>query len=426
MSLHVKYLLVGGGVASHAAAEAIRELDPSGSMVLVGQEINRPYYRPALSKQYLLRTRSKPGLFAQKPEWYIERNVQLRTGRRAVALDTPRMAVTLDDGQEISFDRLLIATGGSVCPLAVPGADLPNVFYLRNIEDADRLQHALDKARTEGHRHQRMTSTTGRGTACVIGGGVLGVEIAATLRQAGLEVTLLITHEHPWPTLAGETTGRFLARYLESRDISVQPLHRVQRLEGDGRAQRVFARDTAFETDLVVAAVGMRVNRDLLRGTPIAAERAILVDEYARTSVPGIFAAGDCCAMFDPLFGKHRLFDHWEHASITGRTAGRNMAGAQEPHTGVTHLFSDVFDLSLSAWGEPRVVERRLVRGMPNIDAPRFAEIGVDADGRVAHVIAVRTSGDEINYEPLVRHRVNVTGREELFKDPGTDLASLL
>lgn len=425
MSLHVKYLLIGGGIASNAAAEGIRELDRSGSIVLIGQEIVRPYHRPPLSKQYLLGDKRRPYLFAKNAEWYVENDVQLRTGRRAVALDTARMSVTLDDGQEISFDRLLIATGGSARPLDVPGAELPNVFTLRTVEDADRLQHAVDKAKAEGRKHVHAPAGTGRGTACVIGGGVLGVEVAATLRQAGLEVTLLVAHDYPWHKLAGETVGKFITRYLESRGVNVQVQHRAVRLEGDGRAQRVIAGDRTFHTDLVVAAVGMRVNRDLLRGTPIAAERAILVDDHGRTSVPGIFAAGDCCAMFDPLFGKHRVFDHWEHAQVTGRLAGRNMAGADERYSGVTHLFSDVFDLSLSAWGEPRLVERHLVRGTPNLDAPQFAEIGTDASGRVSHVIAVRNSGDEPDYAPIVRSRLDVTGREEQIKDPAVNLSSL-
>src|SRR5262245_43257531 len=179
---HVKYLLAGGGLAAGSAAEAIRAHDPRGSILLIGQEVNRPYHRPPLSKQYLRREVPRSELVVEPVGWFDRNNIELRTGRRVAHLDTARHAAILDNGEEINYDALLLAIGASPRPLTVLGADLPNVYLLRTIEDADRLHHAIDKARNEGQKNERGS----RGRASVIGGGVLGVEVAASLTQLGL------------------------------------------------------------------------------------------------------------------------------------------------------------------------------------------------------------------------------------------------
>lgn len=422
--LHVKYLLVGGGLASSAAARAIRELDPDGSMLLVGQEITRPYHRPPLSKAYMRREQSRESLFTIEPGWFERNHVELRTGRRAAHLDTARHVVTLDSGEEISYDRLLLATGVSARPLDVPGAHLPGLYYLRTLAHADVLHHAIDKAKAEGRRHLR---GAGRGRAAVIGAGHLGVELAGALTQMGLEVELAAELAWPWDTFAGEATGKFLALYLQRHGVAVHLAAPARRLEGDGRVQRVVLSSGAvIDCDFAVAAVGPVVNKDLLRGTPVSVGKAILVDDHARTSAPDVFAAGDCCAIFDPLFGKHRLMDHADNATVTGALAGRNMAGAETRYDATNHFYSDVFDLRLDAWGEARLVDRRLLRGTPKVEAPDFAEIGIAADGRVAQVLAIGRPAEHDPLRDLVSRRLQVTGREDALRDPAAPLTDLL
>lgn len=418
---HVKYLLAGGGLASSSAAEAIRELDPAGSMLLVSQEATRPYHRPPLSKEFLRGQKRREELFTLPLPWFDEHHVELRTGRRASQLDTERRVVTLDDGHEVSFDRLLIATGGTAHHLDIPGAQLPNVFYLRTVDDAQRLQFATDKALQEGRHHDR-----GRGRAVVIGGGVLGIELAASLTQRGLAVQL-VHHHGLWNHFAGETTSQFLSRYLELHGVQLIAGSRPTALEGDGRVQRVvLSNGTVLECDLVAAAVGMRINRDLLRGTAVRAENAILTDQHAQTNIPGIYAAGDCAAIFDPRFGKHRHMDHWDNAITTGRLAGRNMAGKSESYDHTGYFFSDVFELSISVWGEARAVDRRLLRGAPNAEAPDFVEVGVASDGRIAQIAAIGHTGDDELLQELVRRRLPVNGNDESIKDPRFNLHQLI
>src|SRR6185312_11012353 len=400
----------------------IRSIDRDGSLVLIAQEVNRPYHRPPLSKEFLLRKKPRAELFTQPPDWYEKNHVELHTGHRVAHIDTGRMTAIIDNGEEISFDKLLLATGASPAPLKIPGAELPNLFYIRTLDDCDLLHHAIDKALHEGRPHDR-----GRGRAAVIGGGVLGVELAASLTQLGLGVDLLLSRSHPWNHFAGESTGRFLSLYLQKRGIRVHPDSPPLRLDGDGRVQRVALQDgRTIDCDFAVAAVGANPNKDLLHGTPITAGRAILTDAQCQTTVSGIYAAGDCAAVYDPLFAKHRVLDHWDNAIVTGTLAGRNMAGANETYSAVNYFFSDVFELSLSAWGESRHISHRLLRGTPNVDAPDFIEFGMSADGRIAQVLAIGHSGEDDVLKELVGKRAVVNGNEELLKDPASDLRMLL
>ncbi|MGE5608153.1 MAG: NAD(P)/FAD-dependent oxidoreductase [Bacillota bacterium] len=419
---HVKYVLIGGGVASSAAVKAIRERDREGSALLVGQEVNRPYQRQSLNKEFLLGAKERAALFTVPDEWFAEQQVELQTSRRATRLDMARQTVTLDSGDEIGFTKLLIATGGSPVHLKIPGAEMANVYYLRTLDDAERLCNAIEKARQEGRPH-----ASGRGRALVIGGGLLGVELAGSLKQAGLGVDLVVPEAYPWARFAGETAGRFIMRYLESQGVHLHLQVVPLRLEGDGRVQRaVLSTGSTLEVDFVVPAIGINPNKEILRGTPIAAEKAILTDDHCRTSHPDVYAAGDCAVVYDPLFGKHRWIDHWEAAMLMGHVAGANMAGGDERYAGVNHYSSGALGARLEVWGEWRHIERRIVRGNTSVENADFVEIGVASDGRVSQVLAVNHSGEDEVLRELVDRRLNVNGLESSLRDPANPVGDLL
>jgi 3-phenylpropionate/trans-cinnamate dioxygenase ferredoxin reductase subunit len=448
-TLHVKYLLVGGGAATTAAAKAVRALDPDGSMLVVGQEVHRAYRRPELSRGYLRRQINRDALYLDAPNWFEQHHVDLRTGRRVSRVDPPRSAATLDSGEEVSYDFLLIATGATAAPLAVPGAQLPNLFYLRTVDDAEVLRLAVEKAHREGRPHAQpagddagsgansLALPVGRGKAVVIGGGLLGVEVAASLRQVGLAVDLVCGGPHPWAKQAGDATGRSVALLLARHGVTVHAGRRPLRLEGDGRVQRVVLDDpakTILDCDFAVACVGAVANKDLLRHTTISAGKAILTDALGRTSVPNIYAAGDCSAVFDPRFGKHRWLEHWDGAMATAAHAGRNMArsgtdgagtaGAVEPFAALPGFDTEAFGVRAHGWGEARLVDRRIIRGSTTAESPGFAEVGVAKDGRVAQVLVVgQVPAAEVDaLRRLVEDRADVTGREDALRDPGTPL----
>jgi 3-phenylpropionate/trans-cinnamate dioxygenase ferredoxin reductase subunit len=413
---------VGGGLASSAAARAIRQHDLEGSLLLVGQEVNRPYMRPPLSRSYLAGRRTKSDLFTVHDAWFAANRVELRTGRRVTHLDPARHGIVLDDGGEYSYDKLLLATGCAPKHLKVPGAELPNVFYLRTLEDADRMHNAIEKARHEGRLHPK-----GRGRVTIIGAGLLGVELSSTLSELGLAVDLVIGSAYVWPRFAGETAGRLVTRHLEAKGVKVHAQASPLRLEGDGRVQRVvLAGGETIECDFVAPALGVAVNKDLLRGTTIEAEKAILVDDRCRTSVADIYAAGDCAAVFDGLFGKYRHLDHWESAAELGRIAGSNMAGGDEHYGTVSHFATEAMGLVASVWGEGRHVERRIVRGSPKGELPDLIEFGVSPDGKISQVLAINHGGDERVLADLVRKRAPVNGNEAMLQDPAADLTKFV
>ncbi len=228
---------------------------------------------------------------------------------------------------------------------------------------------------------------------------------------------------------AGEIAGKAVGTFLEKRGVRVHPHGRPARLEGDGRVQRVvLAQGRSIDCDFAVAAIGAVVHRELLRGTSIDAEKAILTDVNCRTNIPNIFAAGDCAAIYDRLFGKHRILDHWDNALVTGALARRNMAGRVEAYNAVSRFSSELFGLTLTAWGEPRIVDRRLVRNLHsgNGSPPDLIEIGVASDGRIAQVLAIGHAGDDELLGGLVRRRARVEGLEEKLKDPTVPLNDLL
>lgn len=414
VSMHVKYLLTGAGIAASSAAVEIRNRDPEGAMLLVGQEPHRPYHRPPLSKGWLRADAVEETMFTLPENWFTARRVDLRTGTRVARLDVLRHTATLDNGQEVAYDRLLLATGATPRTLDVPGARLPNLLNLRTLEDADRLRNTLNKAIHEGRPH-----ASGRGRVTVVGGGVLGVELAAAFTSLGLGVDLVVPQAYPLDRFAGDTLGPFITRWLEGHGVTVHTNSSPLRVEGDGRVQRVVLDpDRVIPCDFVLSAIGIQPNKDLLRGTSIAAEKHILADAYGRTNQADIYAAGDCCAIFDPRFGKHRVLDHSESAAEMGRVAGANMSGGDVAWSGVGHYAIEVFGLTIEVWGEAKQIARRIVRGQATSDAPAFAEIGIAADHRIVHVAALGSLGSDARLEKLVAQRVNALGIEDALRDP--------
>ncbi|MGF1633662.1 MAG: NAD(P)/FAD-dependent oxidoreductase [Phycisphaerae bacterium] len=406
---HVTYLIVGAGRAAASAAAAIRERDPASALLMVGQEQHRPYDRVALSKEYLRRSMARDELTVLPMGWFKENNVELRTRTRVALLEVGRQRATLASGDEVSYEKLLLATGGSAVPLEVPGAQLPDVFTLRTIDDVSLLHHAIETFARIPHHTPR---------AVVVGGGELGIETAASLTELGVKVDLVVRETHCWSRYAGEAVGRWLGETLRQRGVNVHLGQPVKQLLGDGRVQRVeLAFGHTIDTDLLVACVGMTPNLQLLRGTPIEAQRGVMVDAGCRTSVPNVLAAGDCCMLLDPLFGKYRMLEHWEEAHHQGRIAGENMAGGQATYDRVSHFTSRFFSHEVHQWGDVRFVDRRVVRGEVRVDAPSFAEFGLDAQGRVVQVIALNRDAEYPAYEATLRQKRTFAGEEDALRD---------
>jgi NADPH-dependent 2,4-dienoyl-CoA reductase/sulfur reductase-like enzyme len=320
-----RYLIVGGGMTGHAAAAAIREADPRGAIELLSAEPDRPYARPLLSK----------GLWLGKPEesvWLPEvAGVELRAGRRAAALDPAAREVRDDRGEVHRFDRLLLATGGA--PRRLPfGGD--RVIYFRTLAD-----------------YRRLRAVAGRRIA-VIGGGFIGSEVAAALAATGREVTMIFPEDAIGARVYPRDLAAFLVRTFQEKGVRVLAGTGVAGIEERGTETVVrTAGGAEIVVDAVVAGLGIRPDTSLAEAAGLRCGDGIEVDALLETSAPGIFAAGDVARFPSEVLGARVRVEHEDAALSQGRTAGRNMTGAQEPYRHLPFFYSDLFDLGYEAVG---------------------------------------------------------------------------
>jgi 3-phenylpropionate/trans-cinnamate dioxygenase ferredoxin reductase component len=271
-------------------------------------------------------------MLLRPPEFYQQQDIQLRTGVQAKRLDSSRRMVTLDTGEELAYQTLLLATGASVRRLPVPGAELDGVYYLRALADAEALRQEMASGRQ----------------AVVVGGGFIGAEVAASLSQNGLQVTLIHNAPTIWTRPFGEAMGRFFHEGLQQRGVTILAPAHVERIEGNGRAHRVITQEGhVLSCDFVVIGVGVRPETALAEQAGLKVDNGIVVNEFLETSVPGIFAAGDNARFYSPLFETHMRIEHWDVAAQQGKTAALNMLGQRQPFEEVPYFFSGLFDIWL-------------------------------------------------------------------------------
>jgi 3-phenylpropionate/trans-cinnamate dioxygenase ferredoxin reductase subunit len=338
MSRPQTFLIVGAGLAGARAAQTLREEGFTGRIQLVGAETERPYERPPLSKAYLTGMATRDTIYVQQPSWYSEQNVELRLGVRATGLQVAEHKVTLDTGERIRYDKLLLATGSSPRRLTVPGADLDGVHYLREVHDADRLRAAL---------------TGGGRRVLVIGGGWIGLEVAAAAHGHGNAVTVVEPHPTPLRTALGDEMGRMFADLHREHGVDLRLTTRVHRLTGTaGHITGVVTdRGDELPADLAVVGVGARPNVGLAEAAGLAVDGGIVVDQALRSSDPDVYAAGDVANAYHPLFGRHLRVEHWANALHGGPAAARSMLGQPVSYDRVPYFYTDQYDLGMEYSG---------------------------------------------------------------------------
>lgn len=329
MSTHYHYLVVGGGMTAGAAISGIRQVDAQGTIGLISEENHPPYDRPPLSK----------GLWKGKPLENIwrktkEEKVDLHLGRRAVSLDVENKRLSDDQGDEYSYDKLLLATGGS--PRKLPfGED--RIVYYRTIDD-----------------YQQLRSAAGQGTRfAVIGGGFIGSEIAAALAMNHQDVIMLFPEEGIGARLFPADLALFLNDYYQDKGVNVNAGVLINGLEVRGEQialKTIGGRDIL--ADKIVAGIGLQPNLELAEEAGLEFGDGIIVDEFLRTSQPDIFAAGDVASFYNPALDARLRVEHEDNANTMGITAGKNMAGEKIVYHHLPFFYSDLFDLGYEAVGE--------------------------------------------------------------------------
>ena len=351
MSAKETFVIVGGGLAAGKAVQELRESGFDGHLVLYGVEPHLPYERPPLSKAYLMGDDSFEAALVQPLEWYDTHDVNLRLGTRVAAIDPVTRTVSAD-GVTQGYDKLLLATG--VRPRHLPMADDSGapVAYLRTVEDADHIRSRL-------HRDRRLL---------IIGGGWIGLEVAAAARRAGADVIILEALDLPLVRVLGpEVAGTFAALH-QAHGVDLRVSTEVSSISANsGEVIVTLADGSSVEADLLVVGIGVTPETSLAEAAGLHTENGVLVDAQLRSSAPDIFAAGDIANAYHPLLGRHVRVEHWDNAIGQGVVAAQNMLGKEVAYNRLPYFYSDQYDLGMEYLGNvgPDGYDHVVLRGTP-------------------------------------------------------------
>jgi len=400
------FVIVGASLAGAKAAETLREQGFDGNVVLVGAEDELPYERPPLSKDYLRGESDREKARVHEGAFYREQQIELRLGSKVSGIDPGARRLRLEDGAELSFDRLLLCTGAEPRRLSVPGAELDGLLYLRTFADSDAIRARLQAG----------------AQVVVVGAGWIGSEVAASARQKGCEVTVIDPLELPNVRIFGSEIGEFY------RDVHVQ--HGVQLLlgegveafEGDSAVRRVrTSAGRAVECDFAVIGVGVAPRVELASAAGLEVENGIVVDEQLRTSAENVFAAGDVANAWHPFYGRRIRVEHWANALNQGPAAARAMLGEQVAYDHIPYFFSDQYDVGMEYSGYATEWDQVVFRGERS--SGEFIAFWLK-DGRVLAGMNVNVWDVNEHVQALIRARQPID--VAALQDPDTPLESLL
>ena len=404
----VPYVIVGGGLAATAAIDAIRRRDKTGRLVLVGAEPHLPYDRVPLSKDYLLGRMEREHVFLRQPRFYERHRVERFLGQTATALDTDTNTITLEDGRQIPFQKLLIATGGRPRRLPIPGADLDGISYLRTLEDSDALQAGMAEA-------QR---------AVVVGGGFIGCEVATAFAQSGLQTTLIEVAPAPLSLVLDVETCAFITSFLSEQGVALRTGTAATRFFGEeGRVQGVVTDSGEnIEADVAVIGVGIAPNTELAAAAGLSVDNGVVVNEYLEAA-EAIYAAGDIARYYSPTLQRQLRVEHYDVALQHGRTAGANMAGARVAYSELPYFFSHMGPLHIDVIGDMSNRQQCVRRGPLSLE-PGFAQFYF-ADGLLQAALFVNGKPEHLQ---AARERIaqrRPVADPALFADETRDPAAL-
>ena len=392
-------------MAGSRAAELLRQEGIYGRVILIGEEPDRPYERPPLSKELLAGTWPEEKLFLRPPEYYLDQQIELWLGIRAIRLAPAARSVELADGRQVLYDDLIITTGAHPRRLVVPGGDLAGILYLRTLRDAQHIRAAMSRARR----------------VVVVGAGFIGAEVAASCRQAGLEVVLLEALPVPLERALGREVGEIYAAIHRDHGVDLRTSEGVIAFRGQDRVEQVVTTSGAtFDCDFAVVGVGVSPETAWLAESGLAIDNGLLVDEYCRTNLPGIYAAGDVANWWHPTLGERLRVEHYDNAQNQGVAAAQSLLGRAEPYAPVPFFWSDQYDLNLQYVGHASGRDRVVMRGA--VTSPSWSAFYL-RDGQLRAALGVNRYRDISAARQLIARRVPVT--EQQLADEQVDLRAL-
>ena len=392
-----QFVIIGAGAAGYAAAQTLREEGFRGSVVMITREDRAPYDRPNLSKDYLHGHADPEWMPLRGEDFFKEHDIDLVLKREVTRVDARTKTITFESGETMDYDALLVATGGAPVRLNIPGADLKNVCMLRSFADADSIIETAAHARR----------------AVVVGASFIGMEAAYSLRERGLDVTVIAPSHEPFETTLGAEVGALFRRVHESHGVRFKLGKIVYRFEGSHKVEAVtLDNGEQVETDMVVMGVGVRPVTQFLDGIELDHAGAVVVDSRLRAA-GGLYAAGDIVSFPDPRTGGNVRIEHWRTAQQQGRTAARNMLGRNVTFDAVPFFWTRQFDVGLLYVGHAASWDEIIYRG--DVASHDFLAFYVK-DNRVLAVAGMNRDREMAAIEELMR-RDQMPARELLKRD---------
>jgi 3-phenylpropionate/trans-cinnamate dioxygenase ferredoxin reductase subunit len=382
-----RVVIIGAGQAGAQVAVSLRQLGFAGDLSLLGEEPHPPYQRPPLSKGYLSGEMALERTWLRSEGYYQKHGIDLRLGLRVAWILREERAVVCADGVRLGYDMLALCTGARARRLYVPGAHLPGVLYLRTLADADRIKAAV-----------------GPGvTVVIIGGGYIGLEVAASLRKLGCAVTVIEALERVMSRVVAPPVSAFYAAEHARQGVEIVTGAAVAALDGDGCAERVVCIDgRAFPADLAVIGIGAMPNDELARDAGLKVGDGVVVDAFGRTSDPLIFAAGDVTNHPNALFARRLRLESVHNAMEQAKAVARTIAGQPQAYTDVPWFWSDQYDLKLQIAGVGDPDDELVIRGDPATRAFSCLHL---RDGRLAAIDCVNRGADFLAAKKLIGER---------------------
>jgi len=396
--------IVGAGLAGGRAAAALREHGFNGRVVLIGDEADLPYERPPLSKAYLLGQLPRARLLLRPAQYYLDQGIELRLNTVGLELEPRRRRLRLDDGSELGYHRLLLATGSTPRHLDLPGAGLEGVMSLRTLPEADRLRGLLQS----------------RPRVVVLGAGFLGCELAAAARTSGCPVRMVELGGSALPSMGAEI-GEFVVGLHRRHGVEIEFQRSAVEFQGDRRVEAVVLDDgLRLPCDLALVCVGSQPNSELALAAGLEVADGVLVDRDGRSSDPAIFAAGDLASVWDPGLGRRLRLEHWDSAQRQGAHTAATMLGIPDARPALPYFWSEQYDAMIQQVGLVSPAQAVVVRGRPADNS--FSVFHLE-DGAVAACVAVNRFPDLAAARRLIPAGVPVD--PDVLGDPGTDLRQL-
>jgi 3-phenylpropionate/trans-cinnamate dioxygenase ferredoxin reductase subunit len=397
-------VLIGAGQSSASAARTLRRLEFSGGIVIVGDEAHAPYQRPPLSKEYLQGSSTVADLWSTPLDWYSNNNVRLQLGTRALRADKRTMEVELDSGGRLKAEAILIATGGT--PRRLPGAVGESIFYLRTLEDADRIRAHLKPGRR----------------VLIVGAGFIGSEIAASARTLGAEVTMLEMMKTPLERVLGETLGAICGAIHKENGVDLRCGVTIKSITPAGGGVVIETHEGhTIEGDIAIVGIGIAPNVEVAKASEITVGNGIRVDEFCRTTAAGIFAAGDVANHYHPLFDCRMRVEHFDNATRQGEAAAMNMLGIRTRYDSPHWFWSDQYGHSMQYTGHASRWDEIVIRG--SAEERNFVAFYLQG-GRIVGAFGLNRGGDILLVKSLLSSRVEVNASD--LRDEDVDLGELV